>query len=107
MQPPFPAMVPPVPMQRPRGAFLAMTILTLVGGLLFGIGYFTALMARSDSAVVLLILAFVGLMLGFCGSLGAAITAPPESGHQRIGFLFLAAAFLYLVTAYRPYSYWP
>ncbi len=106
MQPTYPPMVP-VPSRPSRGAYIAMVVLVLVGGLLFGIGYVTAMIARSDAGIVLLVVAFVGLTLGFCGSLGAAVAAPPEGGHQRLGFLVLAAAFLYLVTVYRPSYYWP
>ena len=112
MQPALP-IPPPLAPYRPngRGAFLAFAIIALVGGLPFAVGYPVALIfARGsyDASIIAAITALVGLAMGFVGSMGAALASPSGSGHQKLGFLFLAAAFLILeALLFRPYTYYP
>lgn len=106
-------MPPPPAPYRPggRGAFLAFAVIALVGGVLFAVGYPVALIfvrGNYGPSVLAVIVALVGLAMGFVGSMGAALASPPGSGHQQLGFLFLAASFLILeALLFRPYPYYP
>ncbi len=103
--PAYPSVPPPLNFR--RGFAIVGAVLAFTGGMILGAGqlWLVGFPPQASGTLRLILgLQYSGVLIGFGGSLLAAFMAPKDETGQKVGLLFLAAVFIFLLTQIRiPY----